>query len=172
MSNNLPRRPVRFVEQNEELLKSQEGLAGQRQGATDFSEDQPVAQISRPTAQYRTPIDRVSGNEFFRRYLSGELDMGYAVSKVVDAIHRAKDGGGVDQLNNEEKTCLSILFPQQFHGMDNAYVSGTIAAVQLRIQPEEIAAIRVEVAKHVQEEMNYNAGRGGGSAPGRHQTRS
>ena len=74
MSNNLPRRPVRFVEQNEELLKSQEGIAGQRQGATDFSEDQPVAQISRPTAQYRTPIDRVSGNEFFRRYLSGELD--------------------------------------------------------------------------------------------------
>ena len=75
MSNNLPRKPVRFVPQNDELLKSQEGLAGQREGATDFSEDQPYAQISKPSASYRTPIDRVSGNEFFRRYLDGRLDL-------------------------------------------------------------------------------------------------
>jgi len=172
MSNNLPRKPVRFVPQNEELLKSQEGIAGQRKDGTDYSRDESVATISKPTAQYRTPLDRNSGNVFFRRYMGGELDMKYAVSKVVDAVHRVKDSGGINQLNNEEATCLRVLFPVQFGGMENAAVSGTIAAVQLRLAPEEMVAIRVAVAKHLQEEMNYNAGRGGGSAPGRSQTRS
>jgi hypothetical protein len=172
MSNNLPRKPVRFVPQNDELLKSQEGIAGQREGATDFSEDQPFAQISKPSASYRTPIDRVSGNEFFRRYLDGRLDIKYAVGKVVDALHRAKDGGGVDQLNNEEASCLRLLFPMPFHDMSNAAVCGTIAAVQFRISELEKEQIRRAVSSHIQEELNYNAGLGGNSTPGRSQTRS
>ena len=171
MSNNLPRKPVRFIEENQELLKSQEGIAGQRKGATDFSEDQTVAQISTPTAQYRTPVGRVNGNEFFRRYMDGRLDLKYAASKVIDSLHRSKDGGGVDQLNSEEKVCLSILFPEVFTEVDSA-ITSTVAAVQLRITVEEMHAVRQIVARHLQEELNYNAGRGGNSTPGRNQTRS
>jgi len=170
--NNLPRKPVRFVPQNEELLKSQEGIAGQRKGGTDYSLDESVATISKPTAQYRTPPDRNIGNIFFRRRINGSVDLKYAVGKVVDAIHRFKDGGGINQLNNEEATCLRILFPYQFGGLENAAVSGTIAAVQLRLAPEEIEVIRIAVAKHLQEELNYNAGRGGSSVPGRSKSRS
>jgi len=171
MSNNLPRKPVRFVPQNEELLKSQEGIAGQRKDGTDFSHDEAVGTISKPTAQYRTPVDRVSGNEFFRRYVGGSLDYDYAVHKVVDAIHRHKDCGSADQLNNEEKTALSILFPQVFTFLDGGVVAA-IAGVQMRLLPEEVAMIRTKVARHLAEEMNYNAGRGGGSVRGRSDTRS
>jgi len=171
MSNNLPRKPVRFIEENQELLKSQEGIAGQRKGATDFSEAQTVAHISRPTATYRTPADRVNGNEFFRRYLNGSLDLGYVVAKVVDAMHRAKDCGGADQLNTEEKTALSILFPMQFNYIDSGMVL-SVSAVQMKLTPLETVEVRRAVAAHLQEELNYNAGQGGSSAPGRHQTRS
>lgn len=171
MSSNLPRRPVRFVPQNEELLKSQAGISGQSHESTDYSQSESLATIKGNQATYRTPHDRVNGNEFFRRYISGALDLKYAVAKVVDALHRAKDGGGIDQLNNEEKTALSIMFPMQFAFIaDN--MAAQVAAVHMRLAPAEIEAIRQGVASHIEEELNYNAGRGGSSVPGRHQTRS
>ena len=171
MSSNLPRRPVRFIKENEELLKSQEGLAGQSKTATDFEENVPYGTISRPTATYRTPPDRVNGNQFFRRYINGILDVPYAAAKVIDAIHRAKDSGGIDQLNGEEKTALSLIFPTQFGSMSSAVASAT-AMVQQRLSLMEVEQIRQTVAAHLQEELNYNAGRGGGNTPGRSQTRS
>lgn len=170
MSNNLPRKPVRFIPQNDELLKSQEGIAGQRKGATDFSEDEPYAHISAATASYRTPADRVRGNEFFRRYINGRLDLKYAVSRVVDAIHRVKDSGGHDQLNNQEKTALGILFPLQFSFVGDT-MTDAVAMVQMRLALVEVEQIRRAVAAQLQEELNYNAGRGGGSTPGRSQSR-
>ena len=170
MPSNLPRKPVLLVEENLDLLKSQEGLAGQSMTATNFSENVPYGTISRPTATYRTPPDRVSGNEFFRRYITGLLDIPYATRKVLFALARAKDSGGVDQLNGEEKSVLCVLFPVQFGmGID---IAGGIAQIQQRISLDEIGQIRQAVAAHIQEELNYNAGIGGGSAPGRHQTRS
>jgi hypothetical protein len=171
MSSNTPRKPVRFIEENQDLLKAQEGIAGQRKGATDFSEAQTVAHISRPTATYRTPVDRVNGNEFFRRYIDGSLDLSYCVAKVVDAIHRAKDSATANQLNTEEETALSILFPMQFNYIDSGMVL-TVSAVQMKLTPLETIEVRRAVAAHLQEELNYNAGMGGSSAPGRHQTRS
>jgi len=171
MSNNLPRKPVRFVPQNEELLKSQEGIAGQRKDGTDYSQDEAVGTISKPSATYRTPPDRNIGNVFFRRYVGGSLDYDYACHKIIDAIHRYKDTKDAHQLNNEEMTALGVLFPQVFTFVDNTIVN-TIAAVQMRLAPEEVAMLRKKVAAHLAEEMNYNAGRGGGSVPGRHDTRS
>lgn len=167
--NNLPKVPVRLLPQNDELLKS---TAGQAPGATDYRQTESIASMSGvQQGSYRTPPDRVCGNEFFRRYISGVLDLKYAVNKVVDALHRAKDSGGVDQLNNEEKTALSILFPMQFTFIDSS-MTAQVAATQLRISPLECETIRQAVASHIQEELNYNAGRGGGSTHGRHQTRS
>lgn len=171
MSNNLPKVPVRLLEQNDELLKAQAGISGQSHEATDYSNTEVVGVISGPQATYRTPPDRMIGNVFFRRYINGALDLRYAVDKVVDALHRCKDGGGIDQLNNEEKTALGVLFPMQFATVDNSMIM-QVASVQLKISLMEMDAIRQAVAAHVQEELNYNAGRGGSSAPGRHQTRS
>jgi hypothetical protein len=59
-----------------------------------------------------------------------------------------------------------------FHDMSNAAVCGTIAAVQFRISELEKEQIRRAVSSHIQEELNYNAGLGGNSTPGRSQTRS
>ena len=172
MSNhNLPRRPVTWQEHNSELLKSQPGIAGQSKTATDYKQEEDLARISTPQAQYRTPLDRVNGNEFFRRYIGGQLDLAYACEKVVWALARAKDGGGINQLNTEEQTALGILFPAQFPVMDSGMV-GAVAAVHNRLSPMEMQAIRQGVAAKLQEIMNYNAGRGGGSAPGRSYTRS
>jgi hypothetical protein len=171
MSSNLPRQPVRFIQENQDLLKSQEGLAGQKSGSTDFYENEPYVHISGPSSTYRTPPDRMCGNAFFRRYLNGSLDLPYAVSKVIDALHRAKDSGGINQLNNEERTALNVLFPTQF-SFSSEPVVDAIAMVQMKISMPEIELIRQTVAAHIQEELNYNAGVAGGSTPGRHQTRS
>jgi hypothetical protein len=168
--HNLPRRPVRFVPQNVELLKSQEGSAGQRLGATDYS-DPGLPYMDVPTGvrtSYRTPTpgERVNGNEFFRRYINGMLDIESAAHKVIDALHRVKDSGGHDQLNSEEKTVLGALFPTQF-----SEIGAVIASVQLRISDMEVEMIRQRVALHLAEEMNWNAGLGG-SLAARHQTRA
>ena len=118
MSNNLPRRPVRFVEANQDLLKSQVGTAspgpgwaGQREG-TDYREEEVVYKVPAGVqSSYRTPADRVNGNQLFRRYTNGSLDVKWAMHQVVDALHRAKESGGHDQLNSLEKVALSVLFP-------------------------------------------------------------
>lgn len=172
MSNTLPRKPVRFVPQNDELLKAQEGSAGQRKGATDFSEDIPYAQVGPGVeASYRVPTDRVNGNAFFRRYINGELDARYAADKAIDAMRRVKNSGGVDQLNDEEKVALCLLFPSQFNFIDSPIVD-SIAAIQCRLTSDEVERVRQLVGTQLAEELNWNAGLGGGSVPGRHHTYS
>lgn len=169
MSNNLPRVPVRFLEHNQEMIKAQEGLAGQQEGATDYSEDNAYAEISGVQPSYRVPVERANGNPIFRRYVNGSLDIRYAADKVIDALHRVRNSGGVDQLNTEEKTALSVLFPMQFDFVPSG-MTQAVAAVHLRLSPLEVDQIRHYVSSHLAEEMNWNAGRGGGSTPGRSQT--
>lgn len=171
MSNNLPKVPVRLLEHNQELIKAQEGPAGQRQGATDFSEDIAHAEISGVQNTYRTPIERANGNPIFRRYVDGRLDVSYAADKIIDALHRVKNSGGVDQLNTEEKVALSVLFPLQFDFVP-ASMTQFVASVNLRLAPFEVEQLRQFVASHLAEELNWNAGIGGGSTAGRSQTHS
>jgi len=168
--NNQPKVPVRFIEGNQELLKSQEGLAGQRLG-TDWRDGEVQAShLPNMVPSYRTPPDRVRGNELFRRYPNGTLDLQGAKNLVVDALHRVKESGGHDQLNALEKVALSVLFPMSFEyvasGMEQA-----VAEVQLKLSPVEVMQIRELVASHLAEELNWNAGLGGGSVPGRNTTR-
>jgi hypothetical protein len=82
-----------------------------------------------------------------------------------------KDGGGVDQLNTEEKVALSLLFPEEFDYVDSGMVEA-VASIHCRITMAEVMHVREKVAHHLAEEMNWNAGYGGGSVPGRSQTRS
>lgn len=168
-SSNLPRKPVRFIEANQELLKSQEGAAGQRKGGTDYSKDIAAPTISGySVGTYRTPADRVNGNEIFRRYPDGMLDLGYACNKVIDALHIAKQGG---PLNSVQQAALSALFPMTFNYHDSNMVDH-VRTVNCRITPMEAIVVARKVAAHLAEEMNWNAGRGGGSVPGRSDTRA
>ena len=179
MSKHTARMPVRFIPGNQDLLKSQVGTAtegpgwsGQREGTDYRPNEEPVSTVGAGVcASYRSPSDRVNGNALFRRYPNGDLDIVSAVHCVVDALHRAKESGGMDQLNSLEKVALSVLFPTQFTDMDPMMVS-SVAAVQLRLSPLEIMQVRGTVARHLAEELNWNAGRGGGSVPGRSDTRN
>jgi hypothetical protein len=164
MTHNFTRRPIGQIEENRELLKS---IAGDSYHTPDFKDD-PGAEV--PTAvmapQYRTPHGRVSGNRFFRRYPDGMLDIDYAAHKVIDAIHTAKK-----QLpcSPEDTVALQIMFPSLFPGLDSGMVE-QMAAVQLDLLPQEREMVRRKVAAHFAEELNWNAGQGGGSVPGRSQT--
>ena len=157
--NNLPKRPVRFQEDNQELLKSQ----------GDYVNDTTVPSIpAYVTPSYRTPPDRVSGNRFFRRNLDGSLDMENARNVVVDAIHRFKQKN--IPVGTQEAVVLSVIFPGIFCEGVDPLMAAAVGAVQLDLIPEEVAMLRILVARHFAEEINWNAGQGGGTVDGRNQT--
>jgi hypothetical protein len=171
--SHLPRMPVRFVDSNAELLTGQDlskavsgGTANEsltdwkrlNENEMDMGPEMPCIE---PT--YRTPADRVNGNEMFRRMPNGDLDVEYAKHKVVDALHKVKDKGNV---TNMEKLALSILFPEVIMTVDPRLLE-PIARVQMRLAPWELDLVRRAAAKHLQEEMQYNAGLGGFPTPHR-----
>lgn len=166
--NNFPKRPVRFQEHNQELLKSLGDSEDLAKSTVDYVNDTFVGTVpTSPQGTYRTPPDRVNGNALFRRYLNGSLDMEYACHKVIDAIHRVKASAS---LFPTEQIALQAIFPGQFEGDLDPAMAMAVASVQLDLVPEEVAMIRVKVARHLAEELNWNAGLGGGSVPGRSST--
>ncbi len=169
--NTLPKIPVRFIEGNQELLKSMGADYSEVEGKTDYVNDTDAPTIPAGVQpSYRTPHDRVNGNVMFRRYLTGSLDMDYACQQVIDAIHRAKYGAA--PLYEQEAVALSVLFPLHFSDTVDPLMAAAVAAVNIKLIPEEQAMIRAKVAARLAEEMNYNAGQGGGSVPGRSQTKT
>lgn len=101
-----------------------------------------------------------------RRYPNGKLDVKFVAHQIIDLIHKAQDGG---KLTEFEKALLTSILPVQFHfpGMD-ARLTRTLA----RMSDEERLLVAMIVNSHMQEEKNWNAGRGGGSVPGRSTSRS
>lgn len=168
--SHFPRYPVRFLEGNSELLKSMgEVLSGGRPGeGTDYVPTETAVEASTIEQQYRAPMGRVNGNEVFRRYPNGDLDLDNAKHVVVDIIHKVKDKGDLTEL---EKLILGCLFPLMFPFVDSR-LAASLTSVQLRLVPWECALIHQLVADHLTAEMSYNAGIGGGGDPGRAQTRS
>jgi hypothetical protein len=168
MPNNEPKRPVRFLEDNQDLLKSMGADYSEVKGRTDYVQD--TGAPTHPPGvnnSYRTPHDRVSGNKMFRRYLDGSLDLQHACQVVIDSVHRHKQKD--IPVFPQEAVALQVIFPGHFGDMDPLMAS-SMATVNLDLLDEERALIRIKVAQHLAEEMNWNAGQGGGSVPGRSQT--
>lgn len=171
MPSNLPKRPVRFQEGNKELLKAMGADYSEVKGRTDFVSDLDVATVPAGVqSNYRVPEGRINGNKMFRRYLNGSLDTEHACHQVIDAIHRAKNK--IAPLNSQEVVALQVMFPMSFDGDVDPTMVEAVASVNLDLLPEERQLIRLKVSAHLAEEMNYNAGNGGGSVPGRSQTRT
>jgi hypothetical protein len=99
-----------------------------------------------------------------RRYPDGRLDVKYVAHHVIDVVHKAENGG---VLTNYEKALLSSILPGKFQLVDQK-----IAATMARMTDEERMLVALTVLKHFHEELNWNAGRGGGSVPLRNVTRS
>lgn len=162
--SNFPRYPVRFLDHNDELLKNQ---APDLQKSVDHAttEDVPTAHME---AQYNAPHGRMLGNQLFRRYPNGNLDLDAAKHVVVDILHKVKDKGYLTEL---EKLVLNCMFPMAFSDVDPR-LSEPLIRVQLKLAPWEIDLVAHAVSAHLVAEMNYNAGLGGGGDPGRATTRS
>jgi len=171
-SDNSSKVPVRFIEGNQELLKSMGTDYSSVKGKTDYINDVHAnVEMARIEENYRTPTGRVNGNELFRRYLDGRLDIKYAVHKVVDALHKYREHAV--PLYTQELVALQILFPEVISdGLIDPSMVSAVAGVNVKITPQERELIRIKVASHIAEEINWNAGMGGGSVPGRHQTRA
>lgn len=163
--SNLPRIPVRFLEHNAELLKSQDPSDLRKSTDYTFTEDVGAMNMG---PQYNAPQGRVLGNQLFRRYPNGMLDLDGAKHTVVDIIHKVKDQGPLTEL---EKLVLGCIFPLVFPFVDGR-LSESLTRVQLKLAPWEIDQIAHAVSAHLTAEMSYNAGIGGGGDPGRAVTRS
>tara|TARA_R110002110_G_scaffold137158_6_gene322230 strand:- start:2413 stop:3000 length:588 start_codon:yes stop_codon:yes gene_type:complete len=104
----------------------------------------------------------MAGNSVFRRYANGVLDYQYAVSKLFEALERLRDGG---LPNDSEKAALSLIVPGMEKLMDKGF-----ANVMLKLSREEKTMLKTLFMANHKENLNYNAGRGGGSIPGRTST--
>ena len=113
----------------------------------------------------RTIVPRNPGCEILRRYPNGVLDLKYVANKIIDIIHKIKDQGNITEM---ERAVLSLILPQQFGKLVNPKIAQTVT----KLSNDERMALAVIVNQHTKEEMNYNAGLGGGSVPGRSSTRA
>lgn len=135
---------------------------------TDYHPELRIASAQTIDNQYRVPEGRWNGNVVFRRYPDNSLDFNAAKNIVIDCIHKVKDEGILDNL---EMTILSVVFPDTFQFID-PMIATQMARVNLRLTADEIRTIGELVSAHLKEELNWNAGAGGGSVPGRSVTRS
>jgi len=154
---------------NTEMLKSLYGEDSGPKSTTDYQNDGGVA-TGNPWATPGEPVGRESGCLLFRRYPGGQLDVEGAAQLVIDAVHRFKEKV---VLSAQESLALQVMFPSA--GFGNSIAPGMESAMMhssLKIQDFECALIRARVTAHLLEELNWNAGNGGGSIPGRSSTYS
>lgn len=150
---HFPRKPVRFIEANNELLDVQKSVSSSQGSSpgTNYSGPTETAYPAKMQSQYRTPADRESGNEMFRRYPDGTLDYKYAAHKVIEAVHKYRDGCA---LTGIEKTALSCCFPNCFSFHDIG-VGSAMRAVNLRLSFEEHLKVSSLVSAHLMGEMEF-----------------
>lgn len=108
--------------------------------------------------------DRASVAEQYRvrRYPNGELDFRWVMNTIVDAINKAEAGM---YLTPVEESLLTVFFPLKFKRVEEAQ-----AEIRTQLSRSEKAYLKEMIDAHLKEELNYNAGRGGGSVPGRSRT--
>lgn len=104
---------------------------------------------------YRVDINRTSGNQIFRRYHTGMLDVDAACAVVIEILDQARDNNyHVQPLTDLQKLILSVIFPSVFNFMDPV-VAEKMRAAQMNLSPQECQLIAVKVTKHLAEIMNY-----------------
>ena len=115
---------------------------------------------------YKDMDDRPSMAEAsrIRRYPNGQLDYNWTLLAIVDAMHKAENGMNTTSL---EDSLLTVFFPIRFPKVEPKQ-----AEIRTQLSRSEKAYLKDMVEAHLKEELNYNAGRGGGSVPGRSRTLS
>jgi uncharacterized protein YqcC (DUF446 family) len=118
------------------------------------------------TPQYKTlwSADRPTTHamSMIRRYPDGTLDYQWAKNIIIDAIHKMQYP---NSLLPTEMALISVVFPDKFKVMEPMQ-----ANILTQFSDTEKYKVRGIVEAQLKEELNYNAGRGGGSVEGRSST--
>ena len=109
-------------------------------------------------------LKRNEGCTPLRRYPNGTLDHKYVAHQVIDVVHKMKDGGSVTDF---ERALLTLVLPGKFKEL----IDSKIAQTMTKLSNDERMMIGLLVEQHMREELNWNAGMGGGSVPGRGSSR-
>jgi hypothetical protein len=110
---------------------------------------------------YRVDINRTSGNQVFRRYHDGTLDVMAAKHVVIEVIEQARNG--VQPLTDLQKLILSVIFPGVFNFEDPLVVE-KMRAAQMNLSLDECQLVAVKVAQHLAEAMKFIVTTSGTSA--------
>ena len=151
--SNSPRIPLHM--QNTEIAKA-------------AKQSNPSYESFRPNeiheSKYQDMGDRPSTHAMarMRRGPDGVLDLQWATNVILDAIHKAEYNGYLTPL---EESLLTVVFPVKFR-----MTEPQMAEIRTQLSRTEKAKLKQLVSAHISEEANYNAGRGGGSTPGRTRT--
>lgn len=142
------------------------------------SQDVAKARTSNPSwesfrpNQIHAPEYRYQGDDrpnthmmsVMRRAPDGQLDLEWAKNMVLEAIHGAETPHGLQPVH---AALLTVVFPDASANMEPMQ-----ADMMTRLSASEKRAVRALVEAHIAEEMNWNAGRGGGSTSGRSRSTS
>jgi len=99
-----------------------------------------------------------------RRNPDGTLDYAWAKNMVIDAVHGLSQPHANRDIHD---ALLTVIFPTKIQRMNPSQ-----AQIVTQFSDSEKDIVRQMVEAHFKAEENWNAGRGGGSVPGRSQTRN
>lgn len=99
-----------------------------------------------------------------RRYPDGTLDLQWAKNVVIDAVHKLNYPHSLLPL---DMALLTVVFPDKFKVMEPMQ-----AEILTQFSNTEKQKVRILVEAQLLEELNYNAGQGGGAVPGQSSTRN
>jgi hypothetical protein len=151
--------PLRRPNKDESLTKAKTlDETSYRPGTTH-----PVEYRNQYTDPSITP--RNTGCTILRRYPNGKLCFEYVVHEIYSLLNKVRDGG---KLTQYEKAVLSLTLPKPFGKL----IDSKIAQTMTKLSKDERLVLGHMIGTKMREEANWNAGRGGGSVPGRSSTRS
>lgn len=113
---------------------------------------------------YRVDINRTSGNQIFRRFHNGQLDVDAAKAVVIEILDQARDNNyHIQPLTDLQQLILSVIFPSVFNFMDPV-VAEKMRAAQMNLSPQECQLVAIKVVQHLAQIMNYVVSTSGTSA--------
>lgn len=124
----------------------------------DWVADQSCSAPVRPAviqSDYRVDIFRRSGNQMFRRFHDGSLDIEAATIKVLAIVEKAKDQEKMQSkglLTDMDLIVLSVYFPG-LHEYAYPLVAAKMAMSQLNLTPQEAQLVASRVALRLSQIM-------------------
>ena len=140
-------------QQQSDIQKSQGQGTHVPNAVLDWVADHSVNGADLPNeqrGQYRVDVNRVSGNQVFRRYHDGTLDIENAKNVIVDVVEKAK--GGVWPLTDLDRLILSVAFPSVFN-FEDPFLAAKIRTAQVNLSEDEVRLVAAKVALHFHQVM-------------------